>query len=100
MIGDRIKLLRTQAHLSQEEFGKIFNVSKQSVSGWENDESTPTIYTLKQMAEHFRVTSDFILELEDRNVISVEPLGDEEISHILLIINDFAKYCSNIKNTK
>jgi len=40
-IGDRIKQLRTEKNLTQEEFGKIFGIVKSTVSMYESNKSTP-----------------------------------------------------------
>lgn len=37
MLGERIRAVRISRKLTQVEFAKILNVSKQSVSNWEND---------------------------------------------------------------
>ena len=37
MFGDQIKKIRKSNKMSQVEFAEILNVSKQSVSNWENN---------------------------------------------------------------
>ena len=39
--GTRLAELRKQAGLSQEEFAELLNVSRQSISKWENDKAYP-----------------------------------------------------------
>lgn len=65
MLGDRIKLIREANKLTQVEFGKILNVTKQTVSNWENNNIQPSIEIVKKIALKFGVSSDYILELED-----------------------------------
>ena len=43
MLGDRIKTLRTARNLSQVELARKLNVSKQSVSNWENNNILPSV---------------------------------------------------------
>lgn len=50
-LGLKIKILRYKLGLSMEEFGKIFNATKGSVSGWESGKVIPNIERLHQMAE-------------------------------------------------
>ena len=40
-IGERLLKLRKERNLSQEEFANVLNVSRQTVSKWETDQSTP-----------------------------------------------------------
>lgn len=61
MRGDRIKQLRTAKKLTQEELGKIINVTKVSISGYENGNRTPDTDTLKKIADFFEVSTDYLL---------------------------------------
>lgn len=38
-IGTQILKIRKEKGLTQEEFGKIFHVTRQTVSNWENEKS-------------------------------------------------------------
>ena len=48
MLGERIKQLRTARNMSQVELAAELNVSKQSVSNWENDNILPSIEIIKE----------------------------------------------------
>lgn len=53
--------LRTAAGLTQAELGAKLNYSDKSISKWERGEAIPDAYVLKQMAELFGVSVDYIL---------------------------------------
>ena len=53
--------LRTAAGLTQAELGAKLNYSDKSISKWERGEAIPDAFVLKQMAELFGVTVDYIL---------------------------------------
>lgn len=55
MLGDRIKTLRTACNLSQVELARKLNVSKQSVSNWENNNILPSVDIVKKLALFFPV---------------------------------------------
>ena len=57
----RIKELRREKHISQEELGKRFDVTKQTVSNWENGISMPSYETLIGLADLFSVDMNFLL---------------------------------------
>lgn len=61
MIGERIKKIRTDNNLTQEEFGQIFGVKRSAVSAWENNTTKPDADQIKLMAETFNQSSDYIL---------------------------------------
>lgn len=50
-IGERISKLRKDADLSQGQLASILNVSRQAVSKWENDTSSPDTIRLIQLAD-------------------------------------------------
>jgi transcriptional regulator with XRE-family HTH domain len=62
---NRISDLRKELGLSQEELGKRFKLSQQTISGYENLTREPDNETLKQLAEFFNVSVDYILGHSD-----------------------------------
>lgn len=49
MLGDNIRLLRSVRGISQVELGEKLNVSKQSISNWENGNIQPSIEMLMKL---------------------------------------------------
>ena len=64
-IGKRIKELRIENNLSQQQFGNLLAVSQDTVSLWENGKSLPTTENLIIIANTFKVSTDYILCLVD-----------------------------------
>lgn len=62
---DRIKSLREDNDITQEELCKKLNISQQSLSKYENNQRKLPIDILKKYAQIFRVSSDYILGLTD-----------------------------------
>ncbi len=58
---DRLKELRLNKKMTQEELGKTFNVIKQTISSWENGNSRPDIDMASKIADFFEVTTDYLL---------------------------------------
>ena len=50
-IGERIIELRTRKNLSQGELASALSVSRQAISKWENDQSSPDTIHLIQLAD-------------------------------------------------
>ena len=76
-IGERIYNLRTQADMSQGDLAEKLNVSRQSVSKWENNNSTPDIEKLVLLAEVFGITVDELVKdtaTENTDVLSEKAL--------------------------
>lgn len=60
--SDKLRLLRTQANLSQEDLADELHVSRQSVSKWESGISFPEIEKLISISDYFHVSLDALLK--------------------------------------
>ena len=60
-IGKRIKELRKQHGLSQEEVAKYLEVQRTTISLYESGDATPQVMTIIKLARLFNVTTDYIL---------------------------------------
>ena len=63
--GKRIYDLRTANGFSQEELAEKLQVSRQTISKWENDIAIPEVEKLIMLKELFFVTTDFLLMGEE-----------------------------------
>lgn len=48
--GERLYRLRSEKNLSQEQLAELLDVSRQSISKWENDKAYPEIFGLPPKA--------------------------------------------------
>lgn len=64
IIAKNIGDLRRSTPLTQADLAEELNYSDKSVSKWERGESVPDITVLKQIADLFGVTVDYLLEAE------------------------------------
>lgn len=75
----RIKQCRLQKELNQPELAKIMNVTKQTVSNWENGNRIPDTSTLYKLANFFDISVDYLLgRTDDPNVKVYETEIDGE----------------------
>lgn len=74
LLGDRLKELRKSKNLTQEEFGKLFGVAKNTVSYWEANTSKPDINLIKEIAKYFNVTTDYLLDFNNDDKANLEKL--------------------------
>lgn len=63
--GERLKDLRKKRSLTQSQLGDKLNVTKASISGYENDTRSPDRETLVKIAEIFNVSTDYLLGRTD-----------------------------------
>ena len=69
---NRIKELRKQKGITQEELGRILDVGKATISNYESEKRQLTADILQKLAEYFGVSTDEILGL---NESKQEPIG-------------------------
>ena len=89
MANENIKELRLQSGMNQVEFAKRMNVTKQCVSNWENDNVLPSIEMLIRIADFFRVSTDYLLGREAKNLIVTDGLTEQQTAHIRALVADF-----------
>ena len=61
-IGKTILNVRKEKGMSQEEFGELFHVTRQTVSNWENEKNYPDLNTLVTMSDMFEISLDKLLK--------------------------------------
>lgn len=70
---NRIKDLRIESNLTQEELSKILRVSRGNVSKYENESLDISSDKLKILADFFNVSTDYLLGIaNERNLIIVK----------------------------
>ena len=62
---ERLKELRNENNLSAKKLAQILNVSDSTVIRWEKEEIVPSIEHLKNIAQFFNVSADYLLGLTD-----------------------------------
>ena len=82
-MADRIQYLRKTKGFSQEELADKVGVSRQAVSKWESEQSTPDIEKIIIMSELFEVTTDYILK-------GIEPVNMTNRKTIYSLYTGFA----------
>ena len=60
-VGERLLNLRKEKRLSQEELANILDVSRQTISKWETDQSTPDFDKIVPLCNYFGITTDELL---------------------------------------
>lgn len=70
-ISDRIQSLRKSKGISQEELADKIGVSRQAVSKWESEQSSPDIEKVLLLSDYFDVTTDYLLK-------GIEPIAETQ----------------------
>lgn len=71
-VGNQILNIRKERKLTQEEFGKLFHVTRQTVSNWENEKSYPDLQMLVSISNQFDISLDTLLKEDTKMVQSMD----------------------------
>ena len=94
-IGNQILNIRKENQLTQEEFGKLFHVTRQTVSNWENGKSYPDLQVLVDISNQFGVSLDTLLKEDSKMVQSIDKERAMGIIKHEKSIVDFFYRCRN-----
>ena len=93
LFGDKLRELRKEKKVSQEEIGKLCGVAKNTVSNWENNINKPDIDLVLKLAQYFNVTTDYLLgftkeDLDNIKILktALENAGVDNIEQAMQII--------------
>ena len=78
----RLKELRLNKNLTQQQLGKLLSVSGQTILNWENDITYPSVKKLIELASFFDVSIDYLLDYKEK---------DTNFDKIINILNDYEK---------
>lgn len=65
MFGEKLKKLRTDNHLTQDELAEKMMVTRTAVSKWETNKGYPSVDSLKELSNLFGISIDELIADED-----------------------------------
>lgn len=71
-IGSQISNIRKAQQMTQEEFGRLFHVTRQTVSNWENQKSYPDLETLVNISNRFSISLDQLIKEDSKMVQTID----------------------------
>jgi len=83
MLNKRLKILRTERRLTQDEVSKAMGITKAAYGYYESGRNMPSVDILLKLSKYFGVTTDFLLGQSDYRdgrgsyrQAALSPLGD------------------------
>ncbi len=86
MAAERIKCLREQNTMTQAELAKRLCITRSSVNAWEMGISVPSTQSLVDLADIFKVSTDYLLGLDASTSVNVSGLTEEDIQMVHILI--------------
>lgn len=88
-IGERIQKLRKEQGLSQEQLAERLHISRQTISKWELNQSSPDLDMIVKLGELFGVTTDYLIvgnEIKQEKVVlkKEKNMGNKWLKNIII----------------
>lgn len=75
-IGKQLKNARLQSGMTQEKVAEKINVSRQTISNWENEKSYPDIRSVVELSELYFISLDVLLKGDEKMLEHLEESTD------------------------
>lgn len=86
--NEKLLSIRKKKGLSQEELGMELQVSRQTISKWEEGQSYPDFQKLVMLSDYFDMTLDELVKDIDVQDVREKSLTDEKVSTIYLDVEN------------
>ncbi len=85
-IGEKILSLRKGAHITQEELAEKLNVTRQTISKWELEETAPDIKQAKELSRIFHVSLDELVGNDVKDLLVERVSNTEKLAGMIIKI--------------
>ncbi len=79
MTATRIRQLREERGWTQAELAKRLGITRSSVNAWEMGISVPSTQYIVELAEMFRVSTDYLLGVRQTATLDISGLTQEDV---------------------
>ena len=88
-IGERSRYLRECENISQAALARELKATRAAVNAWEMGISNPNMASLIGIADFFHVSMDYLLGLDEKELISISALNADEKKIIRTLVRYF-----------
>ena len=92
-LGKKILELRKKENLSQEQLAEKMNVTRQTISKWELNQTTPDIKQAKELSRLFKISLDELTENDMTNLVMQKISNTEKLAGLVLKVSKWLGVC-------
>ena len=92
-LGKKILELRKKENLSQEQLSEKMNVTRQTISKWELNETTPDIKQAKELSRLFKISLDELTENDMTTLVMQKVSNTEKLAGLVLKVSKWLGVC-------
>lgn len=91
LIGEKVRILRDERHLSQEQLAKKVGIDRSTIAAYESENRLPSLRSLIRLSYALGVTTDYLLDISsDRTYfLDVSGLTSKQIASLDLIVENY-----------
>lgn len=86
--GDKLRALRLEHGLTQQELADKIELVKGSISAYEQSRKYPSVEVLIKLCQIFNVSADYLLGLSDDELLKKSYLTDEQVELVQKLIRE------------
>jgi len=88
-LGNKMLTLRKKMGLSQEQLAEQLNVTRQTISKWELNETVPDLKQAKQLSRVFKVSLDELTDNDIKNILVQKVSNTEKLTNVAIKTTKF-----------
>lgn len=92
MIGERIRELRERNGMTQTVLARRLGLSRSAINNWEMGISVPSTQYIVELSRFFKVSTDFILGQDKKELVDISFLNPDEKEMIYALVEYFNRY--------
>ena len=92
-LGKKILELRKKENLSQEQLAEKMNVTRQTISKWELNETTPDIKQAKELSKLIKISLDELTENDMTTLVMQKVSNTEKLAGLVLKVSKWLGVC-------
>lgn len=94
----RLRELRLNKGLRQEQVANLIGVNKSAISTYENDTRQPSFEILVRLANLYRVSTDYLLGQKNSRAVDLSGLSEQEAALVCELVETLTKKNEIINN--
>jgi len=79
-IGEKLAELRKQKNLTQENVAETLNVTRQTISNWELDQTVPDLEQSKALSKLYQISLDELVDNDIKEVLAEKISNTEKLA--------------------
>ena len=83
-LGGKILEFRKKLNITQEQLAEQLSVTRQTISKWELNETTPDIKQAKELSKIFKISLDELTENEVKDMLATRVRNTEKLAGMLM----------------